>query len=95
MEDLLADVHALDEAAFQRVNVLDHAIKQQLAGRISHDLMDSDDNAPCGIRFKGFRLDVWIDHAPLPRPIGAHAFMAMNHSAFHSVGPNDIGLHRG
>ena len=35
-----------------------------------------------------------IDHAPLPRPVLANAFVSVNSAAFHAVGPFDIGSHR-
>ena len=41
---LLANVHALDEAVFHGINMLDHAIHEHFAGEFAHDLMDADDH---------------------------------------------------
>ena len=45
-------VHALNEAFFQRINMLDHAVQKNLAGEIAHDLMyaDDDDRPSCRVR---------------------------------------------
>ena len=41
------------------------------------------------------RLDMRIEHGPLPRPIIAHALVSMDEAALHSVRPDHIGVHPG
>src|SRR5258707_14892442 len=41
------------------------------------------------------RLDMRIDHAPLPRPVSANSSMTVNCAAFHAIWPFHVGLHGG
>src|SRR5882672_5686760 len=34
-----------------------------------------------------------VDHCPLPRPIAPNAVVSIDMSAFHAVGPHDVGVH--
>ena len=91
---LLADVHRLDQAVFQRVDVVDHTIEKDFTREFAHDLVNSDDDPARGIRCKRLWLDMRIDHAPLASPVGANPFVAVDHSALHAVWPDHIRLHR-
>ena len=87
--------HALNKAVFQRINMLNHAVEQNLAFEISDDLVDSNGDVSRAVEVEGDWIDVRINHAPLPRPIRANALMTVNRSSFHAVGPLNVGLHGG
>src|SRR5512135_2737646 len=39
------------------------------------------------------RLDVWVDHRPLTRPVPAHFVTSVYMTTFHAICPNDILVH--
>src|SRR5579863_601579 len=95
MERLLANVHAADQPIFEGVNVLHHSVHEHFSGEIAHDLMNAYRDPAIAILVEARRIDMRIDHAPLPGPIRADAFMAVDYAALHAIGPDNIGLHRG
>jgi len=87
---LLPDVKPLDASVFDLKNVPDHLVGEEVPFEIPHHLMRFDDHfLSCAFR-KRNRLDVGIDHCPLPRPIAAHSFAPADMSAFHAICPNYI-----
>jgi hypothetical protein len=61
----------------------------------ANDLVDADDHMARTVEPEADRIYVRIDHAPLPGPVLANAFVAVNRAAFHTVGPFHIGSHGG
>jgi hypothetical protein len=57
-------------------------ISQHSSVQIAHDLMHFDQDLPSIFRGKGNRLDVWIDLAPLLRPVSTNFFSSTNKTAF-------------
>ena len=75
--------------------MLDHAVDDYLAGEIAHHLMNCDNDSARAIGSEADRIHMRIDHAPLPRPVGADALVSMDNSTFHAVGPDDVRFHAG
>ena len=90
----LAYVHTLNKAVFNSIDVLHHAIEEQCSAHISHYLVNVHDNATVGFIFKPRRLDMRIDHFPLPHPVGANAFTTVDPTPFHSIWPFDFRVHQ-
>jgi hypothetical protein len=74
--------------------VLHRSIQNHSPAQIADHLMDVDDHASTLISFEANRLHVRIHQGPLPRPVGANALTSVNPSAFHSVGPNNVRMHK-
>jgi hypothetical protein len=84
------NVKPTDQPVFDPKDVPDHLIDEEIPFEIAHYLMHLDDY----FRFSAFRkrnrLDVRVDHRPLPRPVTAHAFAPVDMAPFHAVCPSDI-----
>ena len=65
------------------------------SGQIAHDLMHLDQDLPSILRVKGNRLDVWIDLAPLLRPVSADFFRPTDKTAFERSRSNHVRSHEG
>src|SRR5206468_8160991 len=86
---------APDQAIFEIVYVPDHAIGDDGAVQVTHDLVDVDDDASVRVGDEASGLDARIDHRPLARPVRAHRLAAVHVAALHPVGPLDVGMHGG
>lgn len=71
-----------------------HLVHQDVAREVADNLMNLHDRAPLPVGRKPDRLDVEIDHRPLPLPVTADGLAAMLMAALHPVCPFDIGMHR-
>jgi len=71
--------------------MLNPLVCQNLASQVADDLVNIDNHAPLfiGCEVQGF--DMGVNHAPLARPILAHAIMAVYIPAFHAIRPNHTG----
>ena len=87
------DIEALDQPVLDPKNVTDHLIRQYVALKVAHDLVNFNDDFPVWAGGKGDGRDVRIDHRPLARPIPAHAIPSTNVAAFHSICPHDVLVH--
>ena len=90
-----ADVETADEAVFDMKDVADHLIHEQIAIEIVNDLMDFDDNLALRSLGECDRLDMRVDHGPLPGPIAADSIASVNVAAFHAVGPHHVFMQSG
>jgi hypothetical protein len=70
--------------------VPDHFIGEEIPSEIAHHLMHFDDHFCFWAFRKRNRLDVRIDHCPLPRPVIAYSFAPVDMAPFHAICPNDI-----
>jgi hypothetical protein len=87
------DIEACDQPVLDPKNVTDHLIRQYVALKVAHDLVNFDDDFSVGAGGEGDGRDVRIDHRPLARPIAAHAFPSTNVAAFHPICPHDVLVH--
>ena len=63
------DVKPPDQSVFDPKDVPDHFIGEEIPPEIAHHLMHFDDHFRFWAFRKRNRLDVRIDHCPLPRPV--------------------------
>ena len=92
----LANIHASDQTIMDGIDVLNHSIQQYLAVQIPNNLVDIDNTVHPALSSSICDwLDAWIDHRPLPLPIGAYIVMSVHTSALHPVRPVHIRMHSG
>ena len=70
-------------------------IGKHSSSQIAHELMHVDQDLPSILRVKGNRLDVWIDLAPLLRPVSADFFRPTDKTAFERFRPGHVRSHEG
>src|SRR5207249_2319565 len=70
------DLHAPDEAALDKIDVLHQLVLDDVSGPVPNDLMHVHHDSARRIRLDAYRLDVRIDHAPLTRPVVANTIVA-------------------
>jgi len=68
-------------------------IAKDVSSQVAHDLLNVDQDAPGALRIKGHRLHVWVDLAPLLRPVSANPFGPTDKSALKRFRPSDVGGH--
>lgn len=79
----------------KRETVTNVRVDKHDSGQIAHDLMHFDQNLPGLLRIEGNRLDVWIDLAPLLRPVGSDLFSPTDNAPFEGPRPSYSGSHEG
>ena len=84
------DIKPPDQSVFDLKDVPDHLIDEEIPFEIADHLMHLDDHFSFWALRKPNRLDVRIDHCPLPRPVTAYSFAPVDMAPFHAVCPNDI-----
>src|SRR5579862_7981844 len=89
----LFDVHSGNEGITNFIGVADHLIDQKFAFAVMNYLVNFHDPSASVIGIYAYRFDVRIEESPLPGPVFAHALVPIDEAAFHSVRPDDIGLH--
>jgi len=89
----LSNLHVPDKTVDYLIDVLHRSIQNHSPAQIADHLMDVDHHASTLISFEANWFHVRIYQGPLPRPVGANAFTAVNPSAFYSVGPNNVRMH--
>jgi hypothetical protein len=89
-----ADIKTLYQTIFNLKDVVYLTIREQTPVEIVHDLMNPDNGFPAWTVREFDRLDVWIDHRPLPRPITPYRLAPSYVAAFHAICPHDILMHR-
>jgi hypothetical protein len=75
--------------------VTDMLIGKHGSGQIAHDLMHLNQDLPSSLRVKSNRLDVWLDLAPLLRPVIADCFRPTDKNAFERLRSSYVGSHEG
>src|SRR5690606_19864482 len=93
----ILDVEASHLALLKTENVSDRLVfepvrlpLERFAFEIADGLPDFCDDRAIRKSMKAHRLDVRTDHGPLPRPVRAYGFAAMDVATIHTVGPADI-----
>jgi len=89
------DFHRLDQAARKGEPMAYVLIGKNCSSQVAHDLMHFDDDFPLESFGELERLDVRIDHRPLACPVAAHSLATVDVAAVHSIGPDDVLVHRG
>ena len=87
--------HLLNQALFDGETMTDMLVGQHNARQITHDLMHINQDAPGLLRVKGHWLHVWIDLAPLLRPVSADFFRPTDETAFERFWPGYVRGHGG
>src|SRR5262245_60733515 len=87
---LLSDLHVLDQTAFYQVDVLDHALRNDIPFQVADYLMNFNDRAPHLIGAEADRFDVRINRLPLARPVIADALATIHAPALPAVRPINI-----
>ena len=72
----------------------DQLIREEVAAEVVNDLMDFDRDFPLRSLGELKWLDVRIDHGPLACPVAAHSLASVDVAAFHSIGPDNLLVHR-
>src|SRR5262245_8377813 len=91
----LPDLHVLDQTAFYQVDVLDHALRNDIPFQVADHLMNFNDRAPHLIGVESDRFDVRINRRPLARPVITDVLAAIHTPAFPTIRPIDIRAHGG
>src|SRR5712671_2810755 len=94
-ESCAADIKALDQAVFDSKHVTGDLIRQKIPVEVAHNLTYFHNHVPFGAAGERDRLDVRIDHRPLPCPVAAHFVASVDMTAFHSICPNDLLVYGG
>lgn len=87
------NIEWLYQPVFDSENVPYHLVHEDGAMEIPHNLMNLYRNLSIGTTRAGNRLNAWINHCPLAPPIAANSVAPMDMAAFHSVGPEYVGMH--
>ncbi len=87
------DIESLYQPVFNSENVPYHFIHEDGAMEIPDNLMNLDKDLSIGTTREDNRLNAWINHCPLAAPIPANFVAPMDMAAFHSVGPDYVGVH--
>src|SRR5215470_253999 len=91
----LSDFHVLDQTAFYQVDVLDHALRNDIPFQVADHLMNFNDRAPHLIGAEADRFDVRINRRPLARPVITDGLAAIHTPAFPTIRPINIRAHGG
>jgi hypothetical protein len=91
----LLDVHALDEAVAQCVEVDHTRIGDRAAVERADDLVCLDGDAPAVARREVKRFDARIDRCELTGPVRTQRVVAMDTPTLDRVQPVDIRVHEG
>jgi hypothetical protein len=91
----LLDVHALDEAAAQCVDVDHTRVGDRAAVERADDLVHVDGDTPAVARREAKRLDARIDRRELTGPLRTQRVVAVDTSTLDRVRPIDIRVHEG
>lgn len=62
---------------------------------VAHDLMHFDQDSSGILRVKRQRLDMWVDLAPLLRPVSTDLFRSADKAPFERSRPSHIRRHEG
>src|SRR5262245_62125345 len=90
----LSDLHVLDKTTFYQVDVLDHALRNDIPFQVADHLMNFNDRTPHLIGVEADRFDVRINRRPLSRPVFADALTPIHTPAFPTVRPINIRAQR-
>lgn len=77
------------------VGMTDHLIDKKFAFTIMNHLVNFYNPSASVIKVYAHWFDVRIEDGPLPGPVVAYTFVPIDEAAFHSVRPDDVGLHSG
>ena len=83
--------HCLNQVMLNGETVTNVFISKHGSDQIAHNLMHLDQNLPSILKVKGNQLDVWIDLAPLLRPVSADFFRPTDKTAFERLWLSHIG----
>ena len=89
-----SDFHHLNQVVINLEAVTDVFVGNYGSGQVAHDLVHDDQNAPIIFRVESYRLYVWVDFAPLLRPVGPDLFRPTNKTAFERSRPRHIRSHQ-
>ena len=89
----IADIETLDEPVLYLEDVDHHSVGQEIALWVTHHRMNFDNDFPLAIGRDLDGLNIGIDHRPLTLPIAAHLIASVDVATFHSICPNDVGVH--
>src|SRR4029453_16489973 len=90
-----ADLPSPDVAVLKLVDVLDRLIDEHFPTQVAHNLVHAHRDASIGFTREGLRLNLRIEHGPLPPPVVPHPFDAFNPAAFPSIGPGHLWMQSG
>jgi len=85
--------HAPDEPILHQVRVLDEALGHDEPREVADDLVYRHNQLPVRLVVDSQRIDMRIERRPLPRLVVTDLIAAMNHAAFHAVGPFHVRVH--
>src|SRR5215203_779186 len=91
----LADLHAPDETVLDQINMLNYLIHHDVPVPVTDDLTNVYHCSPVLVSFEAQRFDVWIDQAPLARPVVANATVAVDTATLHPIRPVNVDVHGG
>src|SRR5215210_7368502 len=91
----LPNLHAPDETVLDQINMLDYLIHHDVSVPVTDDLTNVYHRSSVLVGFKAQRFDVWIDQAPLARPVVANATVAVDTSTLHPIRPVNVDVHGG
>jgi len=72
-----------------------HSVGQEIALWVTHHLMNFDNDFLLAIGRDVDGLDMRIEDRSLTFPIAAHLVASVDVATFHSICPNDVGMHGG
>src|SRR4051794_7225903 len=89
----ITDIETLDQPVSHLEDVGHQSIGQEIALWVMHHLMNFDKDFPLAVGRDLDGLDMRIDDRPLTIPIAAHLITSVDVATFHSICPNDLGMH--
>ena len=89
-----SDFHHLNQVVINFEAVTDVFVGNNGSGQVAHDLVHVDQNPPIILRVESYRLHVWVDLAPLLRPVGPDLFRATNKTALERSRPRHVRSHQ-
>jgi hypothetical protein len=86
-------VEALDQTVFDSKDMADCFVREEIAVQIAHNLMNFHNDLTIGTFGEPNRVDMRIDHSPLPAPVAAHSRATVDMTTFHAIRPNYVLAH--
>ena len=90
---IIADVKTLDQPVSHLEDVCHQSVGPEIAIEVTHYLMNFDYHFPLTVGQDFYGLDMGIDDRPLALPIAAHLIPSVDVAPFHSICPDDFGMH--
>src|SRR5690348_18059682 len=89
----IADIETLDQPILHLEDVDHQSVGKEIALEVTHHLMNVNNDFSLAVGREIDGLDSRIDDRPLTFPIAAHLITSVHVATFHSICPNDIGMH--